>query len=208
MSATASPPGLRISLREFLLVITAVVIGCASLKLANEYWLAAISLFTLLTFIALAVIAIVDRDRRQAWALGFVIGAGIYLALVFSMRVTGDNTGIVRTYNAELNPDEGWLPTTLAVRPIYDALHDHWYIDPSGTRIRQSDVPPAFQGGSRNSPSSGYGYAGEFPNRKHFMLIVHCLWALLFGYAGGHYARWVYYRRLREQNAAAQVAAG
>ncbi len=200
MSSTTSPPGLRISLRELLILVTAVVIGCAALKLANEYWLAAISLITLLTFITLAVIAMVDRERRQAWALGFVAGAGIYLALVFSMRVTGDNTGIMRTFNAELNPDAGWLPTTLAVRPIYNSLHDHWYIDPSGTRIRQSDVPPAALQTATGAPGGGYSYAGEQPNRKHFMLIVHCLWALLFGYAGGHFARWVYFRRMREQN--------
>ncbi|MBA3483191.1 MAG: hypothetical protein H0T51_15390 [Pirellulales bacterium] len=132
----------------------------------------------------------------------------MYLALVFSMRATGDTTGIMRTYNAELSPGDGWLPTTLAVRPVYNALREDWYADPSGTRLRRSDLPPAVLQAGTGRLGGGFSYLGEFPDGQSFMMIAHCLWAMLFGYAGGHFARWVYFRRLREHNATAQVAAG
>jgi hypothetical protein len=51
-------------------------------------------------------------------------------------------------------------------------------------------------------PTTGFAFSGQIPDHEHFMALGHCLWALLLGYAGGHFARWVYLRRRREQNAA------
>jgi hypothetical protein len=195
MTTAASCHGLRISLRELLLLFTALFTACAALRYANVYWLAAVTLLTLVTFIAAAVIALIDRDARQALAIGFVTAAAIYMTLIFCMRVTGDNRGNVRSYNAELDPEEGSFPTTLSLRPLFVSIQEHWYIDPSGTPIRRSQLPPAV---IANPNNGGYVYDQERPNRQHFMLIGHCLWALLFGYVAAKFARWVYARRLRE----------
>jgi hypothetical protein len=197
MTTAAQPRGLRISLRELLLLFTALFTACAALRYANVYWLVIVTLITLVGFIATAVIALIDRGPRQALAIGFVMAVGIYMTLIFCMRVTGyTSAGSVRTDNAELDPEEGSFPTTLALRPLFVSIQERWYIDPSGTPIPRSQLPPAVIASPNNG--GGYVYDQERPNRQHFMLIGHCLWALLFGYAAAKFARWVYGRRLRE----------
>jgi len=223
MSSTASPPGLRISLREFLILVTAVVVGCASLKFANDYWLIIVSLTTFFAFIAAAIVALIDRGSRQSIAMGFILAGVVYGGLLSSQASDGDqNRAVVR--NPEFDPYDGKLPTTRIMRPLFEAVSVDWYLDrATGKRINEYQLPPGATidryadwggmggggGGMRaQAPKTGFGYAGQTPDREHFMPIAHCLWALLFGYAGGHFARWVYFRRLREQKAAAQVAAG
>ena len=38
MTVVAMPRGFRVSLREFLLLFTAIFFGCAALKYANDWW--------------------------------------------------------------------------------------------------------------------------------------------------------------------------
>ena len=199
MGATASPSGLRISLREFLLLITAVVIACAALKLANEYWLITVSLATLLVFIAAAIVAIVDRGSRQVFAIGFIVAGVVYGGFL-----------------SGFGPKDERLPTTRLLSPVYGLVAVTWYWDLAAKRsISESELPPGakihYGGGGGGGfggavlpppPTTGFAYSEQLPYHEHFMTIGHCLWALLLGYAGGHFARWVYHRRLRQQNAA------
>ena len=41
----------------------------------------------------------------------------------------------------------------------------------------------------------------ESPDRTNFMRVAHVLWALLFGYAGAHFAAFVYRRRAARETA-------
>jgi hypothetical protein len=208
MGSTASPPGLRISLRELMMLFAAVAIGIAALKLANLWWQILVTGFALLAFTASAIVAINDRGRRQAFAIGFVIAFAIYMGLLYSMRQYGGRSAIQATVNAEFDPEIGALPTTQLLRPLFEAIVEVWYVElATGKRLRQSELGSGAKtgfsrSGGMNTPSA-YSVGQIEPQREPFMIIGHCLWALLFGYAGGHFARWVYFRRLREQNATA-----
>jgi hypothetical protein len=187
----------RMSLRELLAIFTAAAIGFIALRFADQLWLAAVWFLTLAAFIAATTYVLVDRGARQALAIGFVLGAGIYLGVLYSRRSTHGNSGWVKTSNAELDPYEGSLPTTLALRPLFQAITVNWYTDKSGNRVIRDQIPPQTLVGGLSR--SGYSYVGEVPRREDFMRIGHCLWALLFGYAAAKFSLWVYVRRVREQ---------
>ena len=142
MNSTASPPGFRISLREFLLLVTTFTIACAALKYANGYWLAVVSLATLLAFIAATVVAVVDRGPRQTFAVGFLVAVAIYAGLIHSRKPEGAPNNFVAT-NPEFDPYRGVLPTTLLLRPLFEAVVVNWYFDrATGNRIDESQLPP------------------------------------------------------------------
>ncbi|HEX6962796.1 MAG TPA: hypothetical protein VF175_13075 [Lacipirellula sp.] len=202
MSNAVSPPALRVSLREFLVVFSAFAVGFTALAFANSWWLAAVSGVTLLAVIAAAVISLVDRGKRQASAIGFAVSAVCYLPLFLQGR--------------EADPFTGRLPTTQMLQPIFLAVREQSYVN-SRTReiVKETEIPRGApvegKGGfptyGRRAFSGGYFLrADSIPALEHFMPVGHCLWALLLGYVGAKFAGWVYVRRLREQES--QVAAG
>jgi len=72
-------------------------------------------------------------------------------------------------------------------------------IDPNTGEVLPAYAPQVSRYG--NSPYSLKSLRSfrESPSRDTFMMVGHCWWALLLGYAGGHFARFVYWRRIREQ---------
>jgi hypothetical protein len=159
---------LRVSLRELLLLLGYIALACAALKYANGWWEAAISAVALLVLMASVVIALVDRGRRQAAAIGFAAFMGIY--------------GLV-----------GWisdreLPTGVPLSLVYRLVVNETWIDASTQQV-VSESEEAFL--------LAQGLAGikQTPNREMFMQIGHMLWALLLGYIGSRLGRWVYSRR-------------
>jgi hypothetical protein len=213
MTTAATPPGLRFSLREFLLLVAAVVVGLCALIFGNGMWLAAVAAFTMLAIMTQLIVALADRGHRQAFALGFVACAVTYLSIFF--------------VETEIHPYQGRFPTTRLLRIFFESVRERLYVDESsGDRVLHSDIPPAAriiednswtiisppsQGGSviaemNSRPRGMSGSAGvvfrrigDFPDRRQFMPTGHLLWALLFGYIGGHFGRRVYRRRVLEQ---------
>jgi hypothetical protein len=60
-------------------------------------------------------------------------------------------------------------------------------------------VVPAYANPNASDLGFSYGAGSSFhavPPRENFMHIGHYWWALLLGYAGGHFARFVYWRRI------------
>jgi hypothetical protein len=204
MGVTALPPGVRISLREFLLLFIAFAIGFTALKFANQWWLAAIGGVTLLTFLAASIVAIIDRGPRQAYAIGFA-ACVIGYAPLFML-------------GNEMDPFTGELPTSRMLQPVFLAVRVQTYLNVrTREELLESQLPDdaLIEGKSAfpnyrppNSVGTYFVRSSSLPDLQHFMPIGHCLWVLLLGYAGGHFARWVYFRRLREQNVTSQVAAG
>src|SRR6185436_5069376 len=63
----------RISLRQLLILVTAVALAIVSLKYATPTWRIIIGLTTLLTFVAVGVVGIFDRGPRQAFAVAMAL---------------------------------------------------------------------------------------------------------------------------------------
>ena len=205
-----SPTGWRFSLRELLMLLGFVAVGCAALKYAGEVWVTALSAIVLLLFMLSTVVAVIDRGHRQALAIGFALCVAVYGVLFWSS--TRADQG-----NRELDPHEGRLPTTKLLKPLFTALVSGVYIDSSTGKIipnyNSANTVYSLRGGlSLGGGGGGFGggvapagfpmgvYYLETPPREKFMAIGHLLWALLLGYTGARLAGWIYARRQQERD--------
>ncbi|MEX2173777.1 MAG: hypothetical protein WD872_05400 [Pirellulaceae bacterium] len=163
--------GIRFSIWELLLLTACVAAGLTCLKYADRnIWLVLANAVPVCLAIA-AVIALADRGRRQAIAGGFAICLAIYLALLM-------NTG---------SAARGRWATEMMLDRLHKSMMTQKWID--GQTREDIGNPPW--------PTAMLGnVAGvQVPNSGVFRAIGHMLWALLFGYLGGRFAEWLYWRR-------------
>jgi len=216
----------RISLRELLSLFAALAVGCASLKYANAWWQGVVIALGFIAVASAGALALVDRGKWQAFAVGFLVWALGYGVLVQSCRTIAPSGDGSRTRNYEIDrPTEGRLPTTRLMSPLYDSVvRTMWKNVTTGEEVEESGLPPNakkvmsagvniaisrepqyvpanLQSGFAPIPAallgSSYTSLGPRPDQQQFMLIGHFLWALLLGYVGGKFAQFVYLRRLR-----------
>jgi hypothetical protein len=176
------------SLRELLLLVALAALALASIRYATTTWRTAVYSITMVVFMAGAIVAIIDRGPRQAFAIGMVLTMVIYAVLVRN-GVYGE-----RGINRELDADEGRLPTTWVASYFYKPVITHrWFDDRTGIELVNYDP---------NNPPPGVRFVNRrtntVPASSLFFQIIHSWWALLLGYVGGHIARLVYVRRANE----------
>jgi hypothetical protein len=210
----------RVSLRELFALVTCCALALVSLKYASEAWLAFALGVAMLAFFAAIVLAAIDRGPRQAFGVAFILIVIAYGFLVFETPRYPGNAGIG---TGEFNLWQGHLPTTYLLRFVYTAVEDRrWFDSTTGKEINNFDpANPSIPidnsvgdfGGGGGGFSGGGGVAPStaslrvFPSQQHFALIGHLWWALLFGYIGGRFARYVYARRIKDQPPLAMTAA-
>src|SRR5688572_13834528 len=102
----------RVSLRELLLLIAMVALAIASMKYASPPWRTCVYTITMAIFMWAAVIAVIDRGPRQAFAIGIVLLMVIYGVLLINAPRRGDG-------NLELDLDRARLPTSRAVKHLF-----------------------------------------------------------------------------------------
>ena len=107
--------GFRLTLREMLLWIAFIGVGCVALKTAQPLWWMSLSGAILLLFMGSSLFAVADRGVRQCWALGFIICAGIY-AVTFAVTPFVLSSG----KNRELTRGSGRLPTSQILGLVYE----------------------------------------------------------------------------------------
>ena len=189
MADPANPPRppaslWRVSLREVLLLVSFLAVGCVALKYPNEWWWVALSSCTLLVFLTALVAVLVDRGSRQAMAIGCAVCMATYGVLVWSSA------------DREFDPYSGRLPTTQIMKPLFQAIVAVTYHDMNTGKLL-ADYDPS--SAPTNAPLNVYSL--ESPDRGQFMLISHLLWALLLAWFGARVACALYARRIREQQA-------
>lgn len=180
--ADRSRPAVQWSLRELFILVTFAGLGLASLRLAGVVGAITEFLSIILCF-ALGIIAFVGRNEAQAFAIGFLVPVIAYAGILLAAG------------KSELDPWDGKLPTSLALRPLFESVTTRKWIN-FGTGQEVPDYDP-----TKAPPGTPVGMR-EQPDRPTFMLLGHVLIALLFGYVGGKFAVAVY-RRQRQDSAPA-----
>src|SRR5688572_21478366 len=113
----------RVSLRELLLLIAMVALAIASMKYASTAWRTCVYTITMAIFMWAAVIAVIDRGPRQAFAIGMVLLMLIYAVLVINGAVTRSGG------NREMHPRSGRLPTTIIVKQLFPRTEKVEWVD-------------------------------------------------------------------------------
>jgi len=188
-----------LSLRGLLLFVALAAFALVSLKFANDWFWIGLSTAAMLLFMAALVEAFVDRGARQAFAIGFVLCAGLYAAAVMAS---------VAWNGREFDPYAGSLPTTKLMRWPFErmVLIEYLLVDANlqydqSKRFSTPQEALAYRATLGLPPGSmGSGFGGgvgssESPRREDFLGVAHIWWGLLLGYWGGRFARFVYVRR-------------
>jgi hypothetical protein len=166
-------PRLRLSLGGLLVLVGAAAFGCAALKFANGWWLAAISVITLTAAVAGTIMVLLDRGRRRAFAIGFLV------VLVISQVPSGAQ---------RMRDSSGRLLGTLypAIRVSHYENRDGEIIDPVIPEQRIGPVVPFIKVNA--------------PDYESFMSVGQQLTTLLLAALAGLFAQYVYARRQREES--------
>jgi hypothetical protein len=176
----------RLSLRELLVLFVLLALAVVSLQFASPAWETVAATITIGAFAVAVIVSLVDRQARQAFAIGFAASMVIY-GVLLSGGLLGSQSG-----NLEFNPETGKLPTTRLLRPVFAAVAESRWIDfRTGREVLNYDP-------QNPGPDMQFVSLDERPERAAFMRIGHCWWAIVLGYLGGWFARFVYLRRVGE----------
>jgi hypothetical protein len=168
----------RLSLREMLVLVALVALAIVSLRCASALWQGMILCLTLVTFFGMAIVALVGRRQRQAFAIGMAVVMGGYAFLQSrEPTLTATNVG---------------LPSTYLLVCLQRAIGEVHYFDAQTTQevvgYNSATAPP-------NGPRV---YPNTVPMLKYVLPIGHCWWALLLGFIGGCFARSVFLGRTKK----------
>jgi len=184
-----------------LVLVALVALAIVSLVYASPFLQAAVSLIAMLAGLAAVIRGFIDRGLRQAFAIGFAVAMLGYLFVVLN----GQKSVQGLSKNVEMDMDEGRLPTSLVLRYIYTGINTSGNYDfVTGELIPDSEMGNIKPTGPYGAMQTATGHAvrwEERPPSTNFMPTGHLWWSLLFGYIGGHFGRFVYIRRIREQPA-------
>jgi hypothetical protein len=173
----------RLSLRELLLLIGIVAAAIASMKYASPAWRTCVYTVAMAIFMWAAVVAVIERGPRQAFAIGMALLMVIYGVLFISAPRR-------REGNLELDIEYGRLPTSRAVKHLFPPSETIEWTDARTLKelpnYDPANPPPGIQ---------AFSQTRRTPDPPTLMAIAHCWWALLLGYIGGRFARVVYLRR-------------
>jgi hypothetical protein len=164
---------MRFTIRELLLLLAAVAVGCAALKYAGELWYVVVGNITLLTLVLAVIVVAVDRGRNQAAAIGVALSLAWYGLIFMTPR--------------------GELPSEKILQALYWTIVVEGHVDPATGQ----EVP----GDPLNPPAGVTVTVFRRPDFEYFLPIGHLLCALLLGFIGGRFASWVYDRRIRRTGA-------
>ena len=211
---------IRVSLREMFVLVAAVALAIVSLIFASPQWQAIIGFVALLSAMIALVESFVDLGSRRAFAIGFAVAMIVYAFVVMKAHdlMPVDQFGGNRNVEFDAYQYEGGLPTSISLRYIYAGISRTKHFDAkTGQRIPESESGNLFVVGQSTFGGGGFGsavpvnvppgqraaYVEVNPPAANFMVLGHFWWALLFGYIGGHFARFVYLRRDREAKSGA-----
>jgi hypothetical protein len=167
----------RISLRNAFVLVAVVALAIVSLRYASEWWEAIVVSFTAVVFFAAVIVALIGRGPRQAFAIGMaVVMAGYAAVKLREPNQTSIHLG---------------LPTTYLLIRLQSLSGDVRYFDSRTGREVEGSVPP-------NPGAIPNVYTSTVPRLEHLLPIGHCWWALLLGFIGGLFGRWVYCQRTKD----------
>jgi hypothetical protein len=174
----------RLSLRSVFLLMAICAVAIVSFHHASDGWRTGVVSMAAIEFCIATIMAIVDRGRRRAAAIGCILFMAAYgLALLLSAPLVS-----TIAENREFNPSTGRLPTSRLLREVYVRIADIGWVDVRTGKPATERGPAA----SANSGDSTTTTAGEIPDREVFMVMGHSWWALLLGILGGSVGRWAY----------------
>ena len=186
----------RFSLSGLLTLVASIALSIVLLKYASSMWQAVVGMLYLIASFGAVIIAIFDHGARRAFAIGFLVAALGYGALVANGHKAVNGTLVIPVDLVSSNWDYA-LPTTLFFRDLYRrTCRTTWFEDTTGKEMSAEQVAN-YQAAESTGNLSGVPNMSPrtLPSGNDFVITGHFWLGLLFGYLGGHFAQFVYLRR-------------
>jgi len=173
----------RFTFRGLLVFTAFIALTLASMRFGG--WLANVTLSCIALWLSgLLIIALVDRARRRAYAIGFLVPVIVYGGIHGST-----NRDQLSTH------DTFTLPTTRAFQRYYRSVAVTKWIDREGNETADFDPSSPWE----PKPSEGDWKSEavsmtirDKPDGPTFMLLGHSLLAITLGFLGSRFALYVY----------------
>jgi hypothetical protein len=184
------------SIRNLLLGMGIIALGCVALRSASPFWIALVFSGALFALTAAILLVIFRRDGQRAWWLGFALFGWLYFALLmFGWTFEPD-----RSLASPLAPNQ--LLTSRLSIAVYHFLYDEPF----------AQYYAAYQDEIAMQMSEGYGSSGGAPvlgtvigpspptppppypgpDEQSFANVAHGLWTLVLAFVGGFLALWLH----------------
>ena len=188
---------LRISLRQLFVLVALVALAIVSLKYASFFWQGVIGLLAMFALFAAAMLAIFERGPRRAFGIGCLLVMLSYAIAVLSGGPPPPGFPNM-PQNPELDSQYGRLPTTHLLRTLHALLAErHWYDPNTGELVPDFD-PSEHISVTMGPPVQRAVLPQYTPSSELFTPVGHYWWAIVLGYLGGCFARFVNVRRMKE----------
>jgi hypothetical protein len=225
-------PAWRFSLKQLLIWMALIAVGCVALRSANTTWVSSLLGLTLLILGASLLFALYRDGQSRAYWIGFAMIGWLYLVvLLYGWSLDLNSPG---SWGNPLRPDE--LVTSRVTHKCYAWLYPPQAVQaPMGGSMGPGMGGMGMGGMAMNSGEGMSGYAGSGmmggpggmsgmsggmppggmmgtgtmmvaapgPSQQDFTNVAHSLWALLLATCGGWLATWLFATRERSRPATA-----
>ena len=188
----AVPSAFTFSLRQLLVWMGVIAMGCVALRSASTIWVAVMLGLALLTMTAAILFAVFRQGAERAYWIGFATFGWMYLLLLYSGWSLQTNDA----------PETPLRPHNILTSRISSACY-HWLYDAAFAKYFAS-FPSGRYGGGMGGMGGGFGSGGfgsmggsparppaPGPNEGDFVNVAHALWTLLLAAFGGLLAQWL-----------------
>jgi hypothetical protein len=204
-------PWWRFSLKQLLLAMAYVALGCVALRSANTTWVGAMVGLTWIALAASLLLAMYRDGQDRAFWVGFAVAGWLYLLLPvfgwsFMSNLQGNTVITTRISHWAYDwlyaqplpaPASGFGPPMSGYGGSMGSADGSMMGGPGGGMPGMGGMSGMGMGGMPGGPGGPPFPTFSGPSREDFTNVSHALWTLLLAFCGGWFAQWLYATRGR-----------
>jgi hypothetical protein len=188
----------RFSLRALLLSVAAMALALAAMRFANIAWASAVVTITILALLASMAVAAGRRGERRSFWIGFALCGSGYLAVITTSLDPELVLKLATTQSIAFLRDKFHPGSDFQSAPVIGGGAFQVLVQPPANSgaLDEPDAPlPLLKSQERSyfDPGSAalpFQYSEDYKAMvENFLLIGHCIWALIIAFVGGTLAR-------------------
>jgi hypothetical protein len=170
---------LRYSIRQLLVFMAFVGVGCVALLNSSRIWAAGMMAAVVVSLTAATVLAIFSQRAARSYWIGFALSGWLYLLFcIYGFASSPSVSANPRRYNSDPLGREDLITAQL-----------------SGFAYERLLAERRLEFIQKHRPKRGLPSVVSGMDRDYFIVVSHALWAWLLAACSGYFARWLYTTR-------------
>src|SRR5262245_55114099 len=168
---------MRFNIRDLLIFMAAVGVGCVALVNSTQAWAAGMMAAVVVSLVAAVLLAVFTHGAKRGYWTGFAVSGWVYLLLCIYGFASGPSVS-VNPRNSFHNTDPLGRENLITAQ-ISSFVYQKLVAESRQALIAQRRAP-----GTLVQVIAGM-------DRDHFIVVSHALWAWLLAACGGLFACWI-----------------